>query len=380
MNWWSGRQLSNAAFLWPALVATATAEAMRATAELVALGTEVEPAPAPPEPCGTTASEVVRDLPSVRLRDYGAGLGAVPGRATLICAPLALHGAVVADLAPGHSLVEVLRSAGIGRLFLADWRSASVDMANLRIDDYLATLNVLVDDIGGPVDLIGLCQGGWLALVYAARFPAKVRRLVIAGAPVDPSAQPSDLSQLAVATPSSVFQGFVDAGGGRVLGRTISSFWGADTLDSGDALRALQLAEAGATADFAAAKAAYDAWNEWTIDLPGSFYLEVIEKLYKGNDLAGGRFVALGERIDLSRLRLPIYCLAGADDHVVAPQQVLAVRRLVATPPEQLRSAVAPGGHLSLFMGRETLGREWPEIVRWLKDDGAVDTMSAAAS
>jgi hypothetical protein len=28
---------------------------------------------------------------------------------------------------------------------------------------------VLVDQVGGSVDLIGLCQDGWLALVYAAR-------------------------------------------------------------------------------------------------------------------------------------------------------------------------------------------------------------------
>ncbi|MGO9774185.1 MAG: hypothetical protein ACLPSW_32460, partial [Roseiarcus sp.] len=32
-----------------------------------------------------------------------------------------------------------------------------------------AALSVAVDDPGSPVDLIGLCQGGWLSLVYAAR-------------------------------------------------------------------------------------------------------------------------------------------------------------------------------------------------------------------
>jgi len=36
-----------------------------------------------------------------------------------------------------------------------------------RHDDYLAGLNVLVDHLGGLVDLVGLCQGGWLSLVYA---------------------------------------------------------------------------------------------------------------------------------------------------------------------------------------------------------------------
>ena len=84
---------------------------------------------------------------------------------TLLCTPLALHGAAVADLAVGHSLVAALRGAGIERLFMVDWRSASVQMRFLGIDDYLADLNVLVDHLGGLVDLVGLCQGGWLSLV-----------------------------------------------------------------------------------------------------------------------------------------------------------------------------------------------------------------------
>ncbi len=378
MHWLSGRQFSHAAFFWPAMFAASASEAARVTAQLMTLAVETDGEPAPLEPEGATPSEVALDLKSVRLRDYAAPGGAVDGAATLVCAPLALHGAVVADLAPGHSLVAALRAAGIGRLWLADWRTASADMAYLGIDDYLATLNVLVDHIGAPVDLIGLCQGGWLSLVYAARFPAKVRRLVIAGAPVDPAAQPSDLSRLAGATPSSVFEGFVATGGGRVLGHTVSSFWGGDVLDTADACRALQITGPDTTPGFEAVKAAFDAWNAWTIDLPGTYYLDVIEKLYKRNDLAAGRFVALGERVDLSRLRLPLYALAGEADQVVAPGQVLAVRELVSTPPEQFRSAVVPGGHLSLFMGKATLGTHWPDIVRWLKDEPAASTVAAS--
>ncbi|WP_457831695.1 alpha/beta fold hydrolase, partial [Staphylococcus aureus] len=86
-------------------------------------------------------------------------------------------------------------------LFMADWRSASADMRFLGIDDYLADLNVLVDQLGGFVDLVGLCQGGWLSLLFAARFPAKVRKLVMAGAPIDIAAGQSALSATATATP-----------------------------------------------------------------------------------------------------------------------------------------------------------------------------------
>jgi pimeloyl-ACP methyl ester carboxylesterase len=79
------------------------------------------------------------------------------------------------------------------------------------------------------VDLIGLCQGGWLSLVYAGRFPAKVRKLVMAGAPVDIAARQSRLSAIAEATPLIMFQSLVNLGNGRVIGRNIAKFWGNDT-------------------------------------------------------------------------------------------------------------------------------------------------------
>ena len=101
----------------------------------------------------------------MRLRDFSTEAKGVP---TLLCAPFALHGAAISDFAPGHSLVAALRRAGIHRLFITDWRSATTDMRLLGIDQYLADINVLVDEIGGPVELIGLCQGGWMALVYGS--------------------------------------------------------------------------------------------------------------------------------------------------------------------------------------------------------------------
>jgi pimeloyl-ACP methyl ester carboxylesterase len=125
----------------------------------------------------------------VRLRDFSA---AHDGIASLICAPYALHGSTIADFAAGHSLVAALRDAGLKRIFATDWRSAGPDMRFFSIDTYLADLNVLVDELGGKVDLIGLCQGGWLALIYAARFPAKVRKLVLAG-PAGAQAQHGNL-------------------------------------------------------------------------------------------------------------------------------------------------------------------------------------------
>src|SRR5260370_20802476 len=167
---------------------------------------------------------------------------------------------------------------------MTDWRSASAEMRFLGIDEYLADLNVLVDRVGGMVDLIGLCQGGWLSLVYAGRFPAKVRKLVMAGAPVDIAARHSRLSAMAEATALIMFQSLVNLGGGRVIGRDIAKFWGNDG-DANGIHESLQTVHSIGSSEFTQLEAIFKNWNSWTIDLPGTYYLEVIEKIYMLNQL-----------------------------------------------------------------------------------------------
>jgi hypothetical protein len=48
------------------------------------------------------------------------------------------------------------------------------------------------------------------------------------------------------------------------------------------------------------------------------------------------------------------------------------VRRYVATPRQDIRAALVPGGHLSLFMGARTLAKEWADIAHWLKTPSRV--------
>jgi len=315
------------------------------------------------EPAWATPNTVALELKSVRLRDFS---NAADGAPTLLCAPFALHGAAVADVAPGHSLVAALRDAGLRRLFVTDWRSATVAMRYLGIDDYLADLNVMVDQLGGNVDLVGLCQGGWLSLLYAARFPAKVRKLVLAGAPIDIAAGQSALSALAGASPLALFHELVKLGDGLVIGRSVQKFWGHETLSSQEIQQLLQTTEPIGSAAFAELEAKFREWHAWTVDLPGTYYLEVIEKLYKRNEIARGQFIALGERIDLAKMRTPTFLLAARDDELVAPAQLVAVEHLVGTPRHALCKAIAPCGHGGLFMGRKVLGEYWPRIARWM--------------
>jgi poly(3-hydroxyalkanoate) synthetase len=286
------------------------------------------------------------------------------GPATLICAPFALHGATIADLAPGHSLVEVFKRNGCRRLFLTDWRSATAEMCHLTIDTYLAELNAAVDEIGAPVDLVGLCQGGWMALIYAARFPDKVRKLVLAGAPIDTNAKSSRFTVAAQTLPPAVFDELTRLGDGRMLGRRAVELW-EPALKSGDVAAALQVAP-DALGRQSALRERFDTWNGSTIDLPGPFYRQAVQWLFKENRLAQGRFTALGRRIDLGTVRHPLFLLGAADDEVVPLPQLMAVRDLVGTRPHDIESAASPGNHLSLFIGAETLRTAWPRVAQWL--------------
>lgn len=98
--------------------------------------------------------------------------------AVLIVAPYAVHDASIADFALKHSVAQILSEAGPGFIALTFWKSATAAMRDYEIDAYLSDLNVAIDDLGGRASLVGLREGGWLAAVYAARFPRKVARLL----------------------------------------------------------------------------------------------------------------------------------------------------------------------------------------------------------
>jgi poly(3-hydroxyalkanoate) synthetase len=205
-----------------------------------------------------------------------------------------------------------------------------------------------------------------MALLYAARFPVKVRKLVLAGAPVDVKAAPSALSQLAGTSPLAVFEELVRLGDGIVPGAKVLKFWGVESVIAEDMQDVLQTDEAIGSPGFTELEARFRNWYAWTIDLPGVYFLEVVEKLYKGNQLAAGRFVALGQRIDLAKVSMPIFLLAARDDELVAPPQLFAVEHLVGTAAADIKCETVPGRHVGLFMGKSALEGVWPRIVRWL--------------
>jgi hypothetical protein len=105
-------------------------------------------------PSLATPNRIRLDLRTMILRDYGTG----GGIATLVDAPHAGHTAMIADFRKGQSLIETLLAGGIEHVALTDWKAATEDMKDLEIDNYLAEMVVAIDDLGGRVNLVGLCS------------------------------------------------------------------------------------------------------------------------------------------------------------------------------------------------------------------------------
>ena len=121
----------------------------------------VEEITEPPAPAWATANRVLLDLDTMRLRDFAAaGSRATP---VLVDAPYAGHTATIADYDRGQSLVETLLQAGLERVLVTDWKSATDSMKDFDIDKYLAEINAAVDDLGGPVHPVVLWPGGGVA-------------------------------------------------------------------------------------------------------------------------------------------------------------------------------------------------------------------------
>ena len=265
-------------------------------------------------------------------------------------------------------MVEALHLGGLSRVFVTDWRSAAPEMRYFSIDNYLADLNVAVDGLEPPVDLVGLCQGGWLALVYAARFPGKVRKLVLVGAPIDVRAGESQLSRLAASVPLGAFEELVRLGDGVVLGQHMLKLLG-PALDVNGTDHVLQVPPSIDPIRLHELHERFQRWNASTVNLPGTFYLQVSRWLFKENQIAEGRFVALGRRINLAEVSNPIFLLAADNDELVSVDQLFGTARLVSTPKALIEIATESCGHLSLFLGAKVLEGTWRRIADWLGQD-----------
>jgi len=331
-------------------------------------------------PSWHTPHTVCFEDPVARLRDFsteGPQSSVVP---TLVLPPQAGHDSCIVDYSPEQSQMRTILEAGLTRALSLDWVGATKETKNASIDDYLATIDHALDHIGEPINLVGDCQGGWLAAIYAALNPSRVRSLTIAGAPIDfHDGEPiihAALQALAPTGDLAFYRALVGSGGGVLKGEHLLASFIMMQPDS-EISRQAELLINIHDAEYVGNYAHFEDWFKHTQDIPGRFYLWIVEHLFANNELLKGELMIAGERVDLGRIDCPVNLIAGAIDHITPAAQVFALAGAVSTPPDQIRQTLTTGGHLGLFMGHEALREHWAPVMAKLARSQARELAAA---
>ena len=321
-------------------------------------------------PTWSSPNEIVLERPLARLRDFSSDPAStrVP---VLVLAPQAGHDSCIVDYSAEQSQMRTILEAGLPRAFALDWVGATASTADASIEDYLDVIDEAVDHAGGRVNLIGDCQGGWLATIYAALSPERINTLTIAGAPIDFHAgEPvihEVLSHLAPGGDLAFYRALIQQGGGVLKGEhMVTGFVMIRPVD--ELGRQLALLRNLDDSIFVERYCKFENWFKHTQDIPGRFFLWIIQHLFADNELVSRSLRVHDQIVDLRKLDMPINLLAGATDHITPPDQVFALAHEVSTPAELIRHEITGGGHLGLFMGHEALRDHWPVILAAVRE------------
>jgi poly(3-hydroxybutyrate) depolymerase len=322
-------------------------------------------------PSWSSPHEIVFEAPVARLRDFsttGPRSKVVP---TLVLPPQAGHDSCIVDYSPQQSQMRTILDAGLTRAFTLDWIGATDETKDAGIDDYLDVIDRSIEHMGGRVNLIGDCQGGWLATIYAALRPERVNTLTIAGAPIDfHCGEPVIHAALQAFAPDGnldFYRALVRAADGTLSGEHMLAGFILIKPDN-EIGRQLQLLANIDDTSHVERYREFEDWFKYTQPIPGAFYLWIVEHLFRDNELIAGKLEVGGQNVDLGRIACPLNLLAGATDHITPPDQVFALADYASTKPGDVLRDTSAGGHLGLFMGRESLTDHWPPLLTAVRE------------
>jgi polyhydroxyalkanoate synthase len=309
-------------------------------------------------------STVIDEGPQRTVRRYHPVEGAPRRRAkpVLLVPPLAAP-AICFDLRRGCSVAEHLLQGG-RPTYLVDYGAIEYADRNLGLEHWIEdvvpnAIRAASEDAGGrPVQLVGWCLGGILALLALAAD----RGLPVVSAAL--IASPFDFSKVPLVAPlrpvAAITQGWGITQLYRLLGGAPAplvkrgyQLAGFDKylLKPWTVLSNLHDRELLAQIE------AVDAFMDRMHAYPGRTFGQLYHRFFRTNDLADGKFAVRDGTLDLADVRVPVLAIAGRGDGIAPVAACHHVEALL--PHAQVELATAPGGHLGVLTGRAAAGTTW---------------------
>ncbi len=252
----------------------------------------------------------------------------------------------ILDLSPRNSLVRYLVEKG-HTVFMISWKNPDAADRELSLADYvkLGFLEALEEVRRSVprerVHAVGYCIGGTLlaigAALLAAEGDASLASLTLLAAQVDFS-EPGELSVFITPSQIAMLEAMMSKSGvleSERMGAAFAMLRSRDLMWT-PAVNQYMHGERPQLNDLMA-------WNADGTRMPWRMHSEYLERLYLKNELAQGTFALNGTRVDLSRIRLPMFVVGTETDHVAPWRSAYKIRGLTRSPDYTF--LLTSGGH-----------------------------------
>jgi polyhydroxyalkanoate synthase len=268
------------------------------------------------------------------------------------------------DIQPDRSFVRNLLSQGFD-VYIIDWGYPTKADKYVTLDDYVNWfLNDIVDFVRKnngveKVNLMGICQGGTISIIYSALHNDKIKNLVTLVTPVDFSTNDGLLFRW---SKNINFDRLVDTYGaipGEFLNNgfsmlkpmmKVNKYMGVLDImqDKEKVLNFLRM----------------EKWINDSPDQAGECFRQFMKDLYQGNKLIKGELVVGNHKVSLKDVNMPVMNIYAAEDHLVPPAATIPLNDHVGTKDNELYKF--PGGHIGVFVGARSQKELAPAVAKFL--------------
>jgi polyhydroxyalkanoate synthase len=266
----------------------------------------------------------------------------------LVAIPPQINKFYISDIAPGRSMIEHVVGAGVP-YFAVSWRNPTAGQRDWNLDTYVAACKEAIEvacEISGSADanVVGMCAGGITMACLLGHLAATGDALVNAAtflvAGLD-TAQESQIGMLA-SKPA------VEAA--RIRSQRAGYLDGNDLAKVFAWLRPNDLVWNYWVNNYLLGQnpPAFDIlyWNADTTRLPAGLHSDFLD-LAISNGLAEGTLTVLGTPVDLGKVALDAYVVAGSTDHIVPWQTAYQTTQLLGGESEFVLSS---SGHIQAIV------------------------------
>jgi len=300
----------------------------------------------------------------------------------------------ILDLRPENSMIRWLTSQGV-TVFVASWVNPDKSLAAKTFEDYMrqgiyeGTAAAMKQAGVSKVNTVGYCIGGTLLSSTLAHMTAKGDDRIASAtffAAQQDFAEAGDLLLFTNEDWLKDLEQKMDAEGGVLSGQSM-----ADTFNM---LRSNDLIWSFFVNNYLMGKEPkpFDLlfWNSDQTRMPKTLHLFYLRKFYGENALAKGELVMDDIKLDLAKVKTPIYVQSSKEDHIAPARSVYRGARLFGGP---VTFTLAGSGHIAGVINapvahkyqhwtnpdlpltveawmegaKETPGSWWPHWLEWLK-------------